>query len=130
MWLISPNFLLNVDSKILAKMLALRLERVLPSLISEDQTGLIKNRQLSSNIRRLLNVLYDPTPSKGTEVLISLDAEKAFDRVEWDYLLYILKCFGFGEKCIHWIKMLYSHLFSICNVALDRVVPCHLFSSP
>lgn len=103
-----PISLLNVDSKILAKMLALRLERILPLLISEDQTGFIKNRQLSSNIRRLLNILYDPTPPKGTEVLISLDAEKAFDPVEWDYLFYTLKRFGFGDKFIHWIKILYS----------------------
>lgn len=102
-----PISLLNVDNKILAKMLALRLERILPALISEDQTGFIKNRQLSSNIRRLLNILYDPTPPKGKEVLIALDAEKAFDRVEMDYLFYILKCFGFGPRFIQWIKVLY-----------------------
>lgn len=77
------NFSTNCWVEKIAKTLALCLEKELPSLISEDQTELVKNRQLSANMRRLLNVLYDPTPPKDTEVLISLDAEKAFDRVEW-----------------------------------------------
>lgn len=60
-----PISLLNFDSKILAKMLALRLEKVLPSLISDDQTGFIKHRQISSNICRLLNVLMIPLHPKA-----------------------------------------------------------------
>lgn len=47
-----PISLLNVDYKILAKILALRLETTLPTVICQDQTGFIKNRQLFFNIRR------------------------------------------------------------------------------
>uniref|UniRef100_A0A672FIX8 Reverse transcriptase domain-containing protein n=1 Tax=Salarias fasciatus TaxID=181472 RepID=A0A672FIX8_SALFA len=103
-----PISLLNVDSKILSKMLAGRLEMVLPSVIAEDQTGFIKGRHSFSNLRRLFNILYDPTPPDVPEVLLSLDAEKAFDRVEWDYLFFTLKQFGFGERFISWINILYS----------------------
>ena len=110
-----PISLLNVDNKILAKMLAKRLEAVMPTLVSDDQTGFIKNRQLSSNVRRLLNVLYNHTQPKISEVVIAFDAEKAFDRVEWDYLFYSLNRFGFGPKFIHWIEILYS-----CPVAAVR----------
>lgn len=53
-----PVSLLNVDNKIFAKVLATRLETVLPTIISQDQTGFIKGRQLFFNIRRLLNIIH------------------------------------------------------------------------
>ena len=74
-----------MDVKIIAKVLARRLEDVLPSVISPDQTGFIKNRQSFFNIRRLFNILYSPSESVP-ECIISMDAEKAFVRVEWALL--------------------------------------------
>lgn len=76
------NSLLNIDVKILAKILAKRLETCLPSIISGDQTGFIRGRNLFSNIRRLLNIISAPSTAIKPEVVISLDAEKAFDRVQ------------------------------------------------
>uniref|UniRef100_A0A669D0H5 Reverse transcriptase domain-containing protein n=1 Tax=Oreochromis niloticus TaxID=8128 RepID=A0A669D0H5_ORENI len=101
-----PISLLNVDAKILAKVLARRLENILPSVISEDQTGFIKNRYSYSNIRRLLDILYTPS-SQSPECILSLDAEKAFDWVEWKYLFTVLDKFNFGSKFISWIRLLY-----------------------
>ena len=103
-----PISLLNTDVKILAKCLALRLELHLPSIISTDQTGFIKNRYSFFNIRRLMNILYSPPSPDVPEIVLSLDSQKAFDRVEYDYLFCTLERFGFGAKFISYIKTLYS----------------------
>lgn len=90
-----PISLLNVDFKLLSKLLARRLEVVLPSIVSSDQTGFIRNRHFF-NLRRVFNVVYNPSPAALPEILIALEVEKAFDRVGWDYLFFILGKFGFG----------------------------------
>lgn len=69
-----PVSLLNVDTKILAKVLTTRLEHVLPTIIQEDQTGFIKNRQMTHNIRRLFNIIYPSNPNSPSVILISMDA--------------------------------------------------------
>ncbi len=58
-------------------------------------------------MRRLLHILdfadSHPTPC----AVFSLDAEKAFDRLEWNYMWAVLQCFGFGEHLISMINTLY-----------------------
>ncbi len=71
-----------------------------------DQTGFIKNRYSYFNICRVFDILY--TASNETpECILALDAEKAFDRVEWKYLFAALEKFNFGPVFIAWIKLLY-----------------------
>ncbi len=88
------------------------MEKVIHSLIKEDQTGFIKGRNASDNMRRLLTLqilihildFADSHPSPCA--VFSLDAEKAFDRLEWNYMWAVLQCFGFGERFISMIKTL------------------------
>lgn len=80
-----PISLLHVDFKILTTVLAKRLESVVPYIISPDQTGFIQGRHSYSNLRKLFNVIHSARPGQH-EALVSLDAEKAFDRVEWTHL--------------------------------------------
>ena len=103
-----PISLLCCDYKILTKILSRRLETVAPKIIHPDQTGFVPDRQSFYNMRRLFNVLYSPGSKVAPEVALSLDAEKAFDRVEWGYLFKVLEKYEFGPSFIKWIKILYA----------------------
>lgn len=105
----SPISLLNVDLKLIAKAIALRLEKYLPSLINEDQTGFIKNRMASNNLRCLFHIISEMKQSAETAIVVSLDAEKAFDRVELAFLFKVLEHFNFGKYFINCIKLLYDN---------------------
>ena len=91
-----------------SKVIALRLETILPHIISEDQTGFVQGRQSYFNLRRLFNIIYTESNTPSPEAVILLDAEKAFDRVEWNYLFYTLSRFGFGPSFIQLIKLIYT----------------------
>lgn len=102
-----PLSLLNADYKLITKLMARRLEKFLPQLIKPDQTGFIKNRYSSDNIRRLFAIINHVNSHNIPSILLSLDAEKAFDRVEWNYLFSALSKFNLGSNFLKWIKTIY-----------------------
>ncbi|XP_072009068.1 ATP synthase subunit C lysine N-methyltransferase isoform X1 [Engystomops pustulosus] len=103
-----PISLLSTDVKILAKTLSNRLIRVIPSIIHSDQTGFMPQKSTSINIRRLLLNLQIPADNIGQRAVLTLDAAKAFDSVEWQYLWEVMRVIGFGPNFISWVKVLYS----------------------
>lgn len=103
-----PISLLCCSYKILTKALSRRLETAITTIIDPDKTGFIPGRQSYFNMRHLFNILYTDHSTLLPEVIISLDAEKAFDRVEWNYLFTVLEKFGFSPIFRTWIKILYS----------------------
>lgn len=114
-----PISLINTDTKIICKILAKRLESVLPVIIGDDQNGFVKHRQGFHNVRRVLNILHNQSEQEDTAIL-SLDAEKAFDRIERSYLFDVIVRFGFGNLFLHWIKLL--HCQSVAQVKTNEII--------
>lgn len=104
-----PISLLLVDFKIISKLIAHRFENLLPQFINPDQSGFVKTRNAFDNVRHLLNIIDHSALYKQPALIISLDAEKAFDRVEWQYLFSVLKKFNVGNRCLRCIKSMYSN---------------------
>ena len=103
-----PISLLNVDYKIASKVLSSRLSKVLDTIIDPDQTCSIPDRTISSNLHTLRDILDYIDRTDETGILISLDQEKAFDRVNRTFLQNLLEKYGFGPDFKKWIRTLYK----------------------
>uniref|UniRef100_A0A8C7X2D7 Reverse transcriptase domain-containing protein n=1 Tax=Oryzias sinensis TaxID=183150 RepID=A0A8C7X2D7_9TELE len=93
-------------------------------LIHSDQTGFIPERYAFSNTRRLLNVLY--TTKLPRAAVLSLEAQQAFDQIEWNYMICALQKFSFGDRFMTMIKRLYSRPKSCVIINNNRSTPFQL----
>ena len=107
-----PIALLNIDYKIGTGSLADRLQTVLPFIISLDQQGFIKNRYIGYNIRQIQDVIDYTDILNEDGIILFLDFKKAFDTIEWQFMLKTLKKFGFKDNFINWVKVLYNDISS------------------
>ena len=110
-----PICLLNADYKLISKAVSGKLTLFFDKLISKDQSGFIPGRDCSLNIQRAIDTLSYAEKHNINALLISIDFEKAFDRVEYQSLLGALTYFNFGAKIVYWIKILFRE-FSLVTV--------------
>ena len=109
-----PISWLCVDYKIGMKALAARLQKVLPSVLHEDQTCGVPGRSIVLNLN-LIRDLIEYCNAKNLPLpIISLDQEKAFDRVNWNFLERVLQKMNFGPEFRQWIRVIYSEISSAC----------------
>jgi hypothetical protein len=115
-----PISLLNVDYKIGSKALASRLKKVLGKIIHPGQTCGVKGRHMHQNlwtIDGLLEYINRQENRRSDNLLLmAIDQEKAFDRVEHDYMNKVLTSYGLGKKFIRWVKTLYNNPVCRANV--------------
>ena len=105
-----PITLLNVDYKIAAYCLAQRIKPVLPKIISTDQNGFIKGRNISYNIRLIQDIIDYAEKFEVTGAILFLDFAKAFDTLEWNFMFETLKYFGFKTSFIQWVTTMYNDI--------------------
>lgn len=110
-----PISLCNFSYKIISKILASRLESLLPSLISANQSGFVKGRSLADNVLLAQELSHHiHSRNRGGNVILKLDMAKAFDRMSWIFLISVMRKFGFGEI---WLDMIWR-LISNCHFSL------------
>ncbi len=105
-----PISLLNTDYKIIAKILASRMKKVLHLIIDEDQTGYIEGRFIGQNIRTIEDVIFYCDNENTPGIILTVDYEKAFDSLNWNFMIKSLEMFNFGASFINWIKTLYNNI--------------------
>lgn len=110
-----PISLLQVDYKIIARVMANRFKHILPTVVSENQSCCIVGKDIANTICNIRDIIDLVEQDKLEGYVIKIDQEKAFDRVSHDYLLATLKKFGFGENFVKWIEIFYTDICSSCK---------------
>ena len=102
-----PIALLSVIAKLLSGIHNCRLRQSLDTIIPAEQTGFIPKRSISENIITLQDAIYYAKRNHPTAIILSLDFQKAYDRVQWHVLKAILKKVGFGPRWLNLISVMY-----------------------
>ncbi|KAL1948369.1 hypothetical protein VTO73DRAFT_12444 [Trametes versicolor] len=103
-----PITLLNSDYKLMTKVIAAKIADHVPSIVHPDQAGFIPGRRIVDQIKLSKLMLDYAEAEEVNGAIVALDQEKAYDKINHDYLWAVLRRFNFPENLINTVKRLYE----------------------
>lgn len=99
-----PISLIGSAYKLIAKVLASRLQKVMPHILSTNQFSFTHGRQIADCIFTANEVIDSMRRRREGGVLLKIDFAKAYDHINWEFLFSMLKAMEFGSKWILWMQ--------------------------
>ena len=113
----------NILYKLVSKVIANRLKRILPNLILESQSAFQSDKEISDNILVAFETLHHMKiqKAKSSEFMaLKLDMSKVYDRVEWSFLKTIMEKMGFGAS---WVQLVMECISTVSYLILVNGEP-------
>ena len=107
-----PISLLNCSIKLLTKILAERLQKIILLLLHANQYGFIKSRTIQDCIAWCFEYIHQCQQSKRPIIILKLDFAKAFHTVEHNAIIQVMSHMGFPGKWLEWINLIFSSGYS------------------
>jgi hypothetical protein len=98
-----PISLINCSFKIISKTLNNRLESICNRLLASNQTSFVRGRFILESVVSTYEIIHEAARNKDKGIILKLDYEKVYDRVNWDFFEEMLVSRGFGRRWRDWI---------------------------
>lgn len=115
-----PITCFNTDYKIFTKTLATSLSIIIGDLIHPSQAGFIPKRSISEQTRLIYMMIYFAKAKEQNSLIVALDQEKAYNKIDHEYLWHALEKFGIPKLFIDTVKALYTN--TVIQIMINGVL--------